>query len=159
MNRNYLPVWLALGALLIAVLLAIGVEPTPLPSAPAPKTVSVTLAWDRSPDTNVTRYRVYWGPAKRSYTNYIETPQTVATISGLVLPQYFAATAIDATGLESDYSAEVGGEPVTVIWAEWRTNLASGDWTRWTRWTECVVRRAELPASLYLRLGMTNEWR
>jgi len=29
MNRNYLPVWLALGALLIAVLLAIGVEPTP----------------------------------------------------------------------------------------------------------------------------------
>ena len=84
MNRNYLPVWLALGALLIAVLLAIGVEPPPLPSAPAPKTVSVTLA---------------------------------------------------------------------------RTNLTSGEWTRWTRWTECVVRRAELPASLYLRLGMTNEWR
>lgn len=44
MNRNYLTVWLALGTLLIAVLLAIGVEPPPLPSAPAPKTVSVTLA-------------------------------------------------------------------------------------------------------------------
>ncbi len=48
MQRNYLVVWLTLGALLIAVLLAIGsaVEPPPLPSAPAPGRVSVTLAWD-----------------------------------------------------------------------------------------------------------------
>jgi len=117
----------------------------------------VTLAWDRSPDTNVTRYRVYWGPAKRSYTNYIETPQTVATISGLVLPQYFAATALDAAGLESEYSAEVGGRPVLVVWAESRTNLGAGQ--GWTRWTPAVVRRAELPGSLYLKLAITNEWR
>jgi len=160
MQRNYLQVWLALGALAVGVLLLVGAEPPPLPSAPAPKTVSVTLAWDRSPDTNVTRYRVYWGPAKRSYTNYIETPQTVATISGLVLPQYFAATALDAAGLESEYSAEVGGRPVLVVWAESRTNLGAGQgWTRWTEWTEAVVDRARLPGGLYLRLGLTNEWR
>lgn len=44
MDREYVAVWMVLGALLIAVLLAIGVEPPPLPSAPASKTVSVTLA-------------------------------------------------------------------------------------------------------------------
>lgn len=44
MSQDYICTWLTLGALLIAVLLAIGSEPPPLPSAPAPKTVSVTLA-------------------------------------------------------------------------------------------------------------------
>ena len=148
---------------LIGLIGQIGVagEAPPLPAAPAPGSgkVSVTLAWDASPNPEVTRYRVYWGPSQRTYTNYLETPQTSATIAGLRLPQYFAATAVDDRGLESEYSAEVGGEPVTMVWAEARTNLTSGEWTRWTRWTECVVRRAELPGSLYLKLAITNEWR
>jgi len=136
-------------------------EAPPLPPAPAPTSgkVSVTLAWDASPSPEVTRYRVYWGPCRRSYTNYVETPFRTVTVPGLVLPQYFAATAVSSNGLESEFGAEVGGEPVTMVWAEARTNLTSGEWTRWTRWTECVVRRAELPGSLYLKLAITNEWR
>ena len=133
--------------------------PPPLPSAPMPATTSVTLVWDRSPDTNVVRYRVYWGPSQRTYTNYLETPQTSATIAGLRLPQYFAATAVSSNGLESEFGAEVGGEPVVVVQALARTNLTSGDWTQWTQWTPAVVRRAELPGSLYLKLAITNEWR
>jgi len=158
MNRNYLPVWLALGALLIAVLLAIGVEPPPLPSAPAPKTVSVMLAWDRSPDTNVTRYRVYWGPAKRSYTNYIETPLTTLSIPGLTLPQYFAATAVAADGLESEFSAEVGGMRYFVVRGLSATNI-SGPWDAWSNMTEVVLPHDAVTTSLFLRVSITNEWR
>lgn len=132
----------------------------PLPAAPAPGRVSVTLAWEASPSPEVTRYRVYWGPSKGQYTNYVETPLRVLTIPGLTLPQYFAATAVSSNGLESDFSNEVGGRPVLVVWAEGRTNLASGQgWSKWAEWTEAVVDRARLPGELYLRLALTNEWR
>jgi hypothetical protein len=132
----------------------------PLPAAPAPARVSVTLAWDPSPSPGVTRYRVYWGPSKGRYTNYVETPLRALTIPGLMLPQYFAATALSTNGLESEYSAEVGGRPVWVVWAEARTNLVSGSgWARWTELAEAVVERSRLPGELYLRLGLTNEWR
>ena len=148
---------------LIGLIGQIGVagEAPPLPAAPAPTSgkVSVTLAWDASPSPEVTRYRVYWGPCRRSYTNYVETPCLTATVPGLVLPQYFAATAVSSNGLESEFSQEVGGEPVVVVTALARTNLTSGEWTQWTQWTPAVVRRAELPGSLYLKLTITNEWR
>jgi Bacterial Ig domain/Fibronectin type III domain len=71
---------------------------------------SVILAWDPSPDPVVIGYNVYYGAATRSYTNMVSAGNaTNATVSGLVpgMAYYFAATATDATGLESDYSNEV----------------------------------------------------
>jgi hypothetical protein len=71
---------------------------------------SVSLAWSPSPDTNVVGYRVYYGVASRTYTNMVDVgAATNATISGLVegSTYYFAATAYNILGLESDYSAEV----------------------------------------------------
>ncbi len=131
-------------------------DPPPLPAAPAPTTTSVTLAWDKSPSPEVTRYRVYWGPSKGKYTNYLETPQLTATIGGLKLPQYFAATAVSSNGLESEFSKEVGGQPCIVVWALSATN-ATGPWLRWSNITETVVTNASNP--MFLRLAITNEWR
>ena len=73
---------------------------------------SVTLAWNASPSPEVTGYRVYYGTNSRSYS--------VVTNAGLVLTQsvvlphlgrwFFAATAYDALGLESEFSNEVEWE-------------------------------------------------
>ena len=78
---------------------------------------SVTLAWNASPSPEVTGYRVYYGTNSRSYS--------VVTNAGMVLTQtvvlphlgrwFFAATAYDALGLESEFSNEV----------EWEARLGS----------------------------------
>ena len=82
---------------------------SPLTSLAAP---SITLAWDPSPDPTVVGYKVYWGVASRSYTNSLSAGSaTTLTVSNLVIgtPYYFAATAYDTNGIESDYSAEASG--------------------------------------------------
>jgi hypothetical protein len=73
---------------------------------------SITLAWDPSPDTSVVGYKVYWGIATRTYTNSLSAGgATTLTISNLVAGRtyYFAATAYDTNGIESDYSVEASG--------------------------------------------------
>ena len=71
---------------------------------------TVTLIWDPSSGTNViANYKVYYGSASRAYTNVISVgTATTLSVSNLVAgtTYYFAATAVDAYGLESDYSTE-----------------------------------------------------
>ncbi len=72
----------------------------------------VTLVWDASPSAGIAGYRVYWGTNSRAYC--------CVTNAGLVLTQsvvllhrgrwFFAATAYDTNGLESDFSNEVSWE-------------------------------------------------
>jgi hypothetical protein len=72
---------------------------------------TVTLAWDPSPGTNViAHYNLYCGVASGTYTTVVTAgTNTTASVSNLVLgtTYYFAATAVDTSGLESDYSTEV----------------------------------------------------
>jgi hypothetical protein len=79
--------------------------------------VSVTLAWNPSPGTNViANYNVYYGVASAAYTNVVAAgTNTTVSISNLVLgtTYYFAVTAVCASGLESDYSAELSA-PISV---------------------------------------------
>jgi hypothetical protein len=81
---------------------------TPLASSAAG---SVTLAWDASPGTNViANYKIYYGAASATYTNVVAAGTNLTvSISNLVTgtTYYFAATAVDTSGLESDYSTEV----------------------------------------------------
>ena len=73
---------------------------------------SVTLAWDASPSPSVAGYHVYYGTNSRSYS--------FATNAGLVRTQvvmlphtgrwFFAVTATDAIGMESEFSNEVEWE-------------------------------------------------
>src|SRR5262245_59160586 len=69
---------------------------------------SVTLAWDRSPGTNLANYRLKYGGASGVYTGQviIATNLTVGTVSNLVAGQtyYFVVTARNVQGLESDPS-------------------------------------------------------
>ena len=75
--------------------------------SPAP---SVTLAWDASPDTHVVGYNLYYGVASGTYTTEINVGTvTSATVTGLTagVTYYFAVTAYDSFGQESDYSSEI----------------------------------------------------
>src|ERR1019366_1822278 len=90
------------------VLLAVFIALTPLASLAAG---TVTLAWDpdSGPDT-VTNYNIYYGAASATYTNTVAAgANTTITVSNLVdsTTYYFAATAVDTNGLESDFSTEV----------------------------------------------------
>jgi hypothetical protein len=73
---------------------------------------SVTLAWNASPSPEVTGYRVYYGTNSRSYS--VVTNAGLALTQTVVLPHagrwFFAATAYDALGLESEFSNEVEWE-------------------------------------------------
>jgi hypothetical protein len=96
-----------LGRILFLVLLFNAVQAS---GTTVPAGQSVTLAWNPSPDTNVTGYNVYYGVASDTYTNMINAGDvTNVTIYGLVagVTYYFAATAYDDLGQESAYSGEV----------------------------------------------------
>lgn len=78
---------------------------------------TVTLAWDPSPDTNVSGYNIYYGGASGSYTNKItELDVTNAVVSDLAegATYFFAATAVDSSGDESDFSNEISYSVPTV---------------------------------------------
>lgn len=69
---------------------------------------SVTLGWD--PVSGVSGYKVYQGGASHTYTNTVDAGSaTQKTISPLIAGRtyYFAVTAYNSTGVESDYSTEI----------------------------------------------------
>lgn len=87
----------------------VGVAPGYRTLTAGPSTGSVTLAWDKSPDTNAVGYRVYLGVGSSRYTNsYTVGNVTNVTLTGLSIGvrYYFGATAYDASGVESDFSNE-----------------------------------------------------
>ena len=73
---------------------------------------TVTLAWDASVSTNVAGYRIYYGTNSRAY--FCVTNAGLVLTQAVVLPHrgrwFFAATAYDTNGLESDFSSEVSWE-------------------------------------------------
>jgi len=74
----------------------------------------VSLAWDRSPDASVISYNMYYGVGSRQYTN--KTSIGNVTNSTVFLPArgpmyFFAVTASNSAGLESDFSNEATYTP------------------------------------------------
>lgn len=71
---------------------------------------SVTLAWDPHPDPTVKTFVVYYGTNSGSYTMATNVGNvTMATIRGLNdgTQYFFAVTAQNGSGLESEFSNEV----------------------------------------------------
>ncbi|MCE5265311.1 MAG: fibronectin type III domain-containing protein [Deltaproteobacteria bacterium] len=69
-----------------------------------------SLAWDPSPDPDVTGYRVYFGKVSRAQTESVDVGNAMQyTLTGLLegTTYYFAATAYDRYGRESVFSNEV----------------------------------------------------
>jgi Fibronectin type III domain len=110
-----------IGLVLLSALVACGggassgtAQPAPDSPPPAPTgAATATLAWSDSSGASIAGYRVYYGVASGTYLqpkgSGIDVGR-VAThvISGLGAGQqyFFAVTAFDAQGNESDYSAE-----------------------------------------------------
>src|SRR5260221_5463889 len=72
---------------------------------------SVTLAWDSSPDTNVTGYVLYSGNASGTYSSRVDVGTNISTTVASLAEgstYYFAVTAYNADGIESGPSNEVG---------------------------------------------------
>jgi hypothetical protein len=70
---------------------------------------SASLEWNSITDSSIVGYNVYYGGASRSYTNVVSVGNsTNVTVGGLVEGKtyYFAVTAYDAFGDESDFSTE-----------------------------------------------------
>lgn len=81
---------------------------------------SMELSWtapteneDGSPLTDLAGYKVYWGTEPGNYTESItiENPSVVTYVIDNLVPNtyYFVATAVNAAGEESEYSAEAVG--------------------------------------------------
>lgn len=99
---------------------------------------SVTLAWDASPSTGVTGYRLHYGTQSGVYTATLDAGNvTTATISGLAddTTYYIAATAYNP-GYESNYSNEVSYRNSTVpTWTKpeppgWLRRVNQSSWWR-----------------------------
>lgn len=80
---------------------------------------SVELSWDPSTDTNAVGYNIYYGVSSAGYTSKISAGSaTSLEISGLKEGQtyYFAATAYDSSGNESEFSNQTSySVPSTVL--------------------------------------------
>lgn len=83
-------------------------------SASGVTTATATLMWDPVADPNIQGYKIYYGTASRSqagsYPWSVNTEgSTVYTVADLQrgTTYYFAVTAYNASGLESEYSEEV----------------------------------------------------
>ena len=93
-----------------------GCGSVPSIGAPTNATGSVSLAWDvpttyvdGTPASGLIGFKVYYGTASRTYTHIIDVGTlpscTVNFLSHTTY--YFAITAYDSSGIESDYSAEL----------------------------------------------------
>jgi fibronectin type 3 domain-containing protein len=71
----------------------------------------VTFTWDANSEPDLKNYVAYWGTESGKYTQHKAT-QGLETIIKISIQDdgkiyYFAVTAVDEAGLESDYSNEV----------------------------------------------------
>jgi len=70
----------------------------------------VEAVWDASPSSGVEKYRIYWGPQSRVYDDFREVfglhVQLPLVLFEREIVYYFAVTAIDFSGKESDFSEE-----------------------------------------------------
>ena len=100
---------LAYSAICLVLLIVLGLQAGPI----------VSLAWDPSPDADVNKYRLYWGPSSGVYNGSKDLGNVTNTIFDQLQPAtryFFVVTAFNEAGAESDPSNELdyltpGGKP------------------------------------------------
>jgi hypothetical protein len=82
---------------------------------------SVTLAWDPNSESNVSGYKVHYGLNSQTYPVVVHSGNvTSQVINGLQegVTYYFAVTAYNMAGVESDFSGEIAyAVPLRSIYA------------------------------------------
>jgi hypothetical protein len=151
-------IWWLLG---LQLLLSCLPAPAVLPS---PGTNAVTLAWDYSPSPEVIGYNVYYGDGPRSYQHCVVVANT-NYVSITTLPNdqqfFFTCTAFDVTGLESEFSNEVGYHTpaakvqVFKVTPLWSTNV-TGPWQQDTNMP--VYYRTNNGLDWFMKMAITNWW-
>ena len=72
------------------------------------KVTYITLQWDPNSENDIAGYNVYWGRTSGAYIKILTVMQPSARVgvrgTNII---YFAVTAVDNSGLESDFSNEV----------------------------------------------------
>jgi hypothetical protein len=79
---------------------------------------TIALAWDPNPESNIAGYKFYYGTTSRIYPNVLDVGnRTIGSASNLVegITYYFAITAYNTLGVESDFSEEI---PYTVPYSD-----------------------------------------
>ncbi len=68
----------------------------------------VTLAWNKNPEPDIAGYNVYYGRVSGEYVRFVtvSVPKAIVKVRGNTT-FYFAATAFNIYGEESDFSNEV----------------------------------------------------
>jgi len=73
------------------------------------------LTWDPNSESDLTGYIVYWGEGSRTYSISMNVKMDrvvfIKDLETLFPRTYFAVTAYDLSGNESDYSNEVNWKP------------------------------------------------
>lgn len=105
-------IYLFLGIALSILLLMLVTYPSMKISAQEAETL--TLTWDANTEPDMSHYIVYWGKESRKYDYNSGNIGLVTIYSKEFVPPYdakttyyFAVTAVDTSGLESDFSNEV----------------------------------------------------
>jgi len=96
---------LNLGAVLF-ILLVVSI----FPGAGSAHCAQLTVAWDPNNDASTAGYKIHYGTQSRNYTTTIDvgnTTQHVVTDLQAGAIYFFAATAYDASGNQSDFSVEL----------------------------------------------------
>ena len=82
---------------------------------------SVTLAWDPNSEPNVAGYKVHYGHSSQTYPFVVDAGNVNAQVINNLqegVTYYFAVTAYNVVGLESDFSGEISYEvPLRTIYA------------------------------------------
>jgi Fibronectin type III domain len=77
---------------------------------PSEGVTTLTVMWNKSTDTNVQGYKLYYGTTSQQYTNSIVAGNVTNALAAGITPgvtYYFAVTSYDAAGWESSYSPEI----------------------------------------------------
>lgn len=92
------------------ILLALALFIAPFACAQTSQLHSVTLAWDPNPEPDIASYVIYFGTGSRTYSYATNVGNfSTAAVRGLEAGRtyFFAVTAVNTSGLESDFSIEV----------------------------------------------------